>query len=381
MSSILSLRHLRALAAFVVPLLANGCAASASTSVGQATTTAAAASPAAKDAAEAPKEETKPEAAPEETKPLMADTLPDAPPLADVVADAKGRGAPILLYFSTTWCEPCKVLDEKVFPNAEVAHSLESWRFQKYDAEKGAGVEAAKTFGVRSYPTLVALSPDGREVDRLNAPLSPNAFINRTRPLAEIARKGPISEADAATERDLRRLMAAAHVAERADRISEARAFYQAVIRIDSAGQIGAGPEASVALMRLSARTAVRKDHAARLKKHLVIYRDAPAAGAALEGLAALVPESLPMNKALVHSVGMRVMKARASDAWALDRLAMALDRLDDAEGAAAVRAAAATAPRERLSPDAHIAATMLRDPLEPSPLDQLMSATKPRKR
>src|SRR5262249_53507489 len=61
---------------------------------------------------------------------------PQPPPqFADVIADARSRDLPILVFFSSTKSEASKTLDSQVLPNPDVARSLESWRFQKYEVE------------------------------------------------------------------------------------------------------------------------------------------------------------------------------------------------------------------------------------------------------
>jgi thioredoxin-like negative regulator of GroEL len=353
--------------AFVlVPVLCGGCASSASVNVvSQTKTTSAVATT--KPAEETPAPPAETPAAPEETDALQT-------PLSLVIAEATSKRMPVLLYFGTTWCEPCKVLDEKVLPNPEVADALLRWRFQKYDAEKDYGGDAALRFRVNSFPTLIVLNPAGNEVDRMNASTDPKAFLAQLNRFLEPGRQGPLTDAEVHTNREPRRLLAAAHVAERADRPVAARMFYKAAIKADVGGRDGSGPEASVALMKLNARSVVRKDHAARLKKYLERYRDSAAAGSALEGLAALVPESLPVPMKLVRQAGAALVQARANDAWALERLGAALERLGDLEGAEAARAAATTAPRKELTAPAIISATRLHDPLEPSPMEILSS-------
>jgi thiol-disulfide isomerase/thioredoxin len=348
--------------------LVNGCAASGAIAVGKAQTTAAETPKAADPPAETPKAD--PPAEPADDGEPGVQT-----PFSQVVREARARGVPILLYFHTEWCEPCKTIASDVLPNEDVQAALGNWRFQEYDAEKDYGGDAALRFMVSSFPTLITISPNGEEVDRTYAPTEPDALRRRLARWLEPARKGPLATAEVRTNHEPLRLLAAAHVAERADRPVAAREFYKATIRADVGGRDGAGPEASVTLMKLKARSVVRKDHAARLRRHLERYQDSEAAGIALEGLGALAPESLPVPMKLLRRAGAAVQTARANDAWGLDRLALALDRLGDAEGAASAREAAAKAPRKELPVMAQIFAKRLHDPLEPSPQDVLAGA------
>jgi tetratricopeptide (TPR) repeat protein len=47
----------------------------------------------------------------------------------------------------------------------------------KIDAEKGEGIELARKFGVRGFPTILLVSPAGDEIDRLVGYLPPQPFI------------------------------------------------------------------------------------------------------------------------------------------------------------------------------------------------------------
>src|SRR5437879_13699157 len=89
------------------------------------------------------------------------------PPLAEVIAAAKQRKAPIFLDVYTDWCGPCARLEREVFPRPEVKAALAGYRVQRYDAERGAGVEVAAKYHVQSYPSLLVLFPDGTLLERV----------------------------------------------------------------------------------------------------------------------------------------------------------------------------------------------------------------------
>ena len=69
----------------------------------------------------------------------------------------------------TSWCGPCKVMSETVFPDAEVGEYFNA-RFVsfKLDAEDIAidGPRISNTYDIRAYPTLLFLNPDGTEIGR-----------------------------------------------------------------------------------------------------------------------------------------------------------------------------------------------------------------------
>jgi thiol-disulfide isomerase/thioredoxin len=83
-----------------------------------------------------------------------------APPLAELLARARAAKKPLLLDFSAVWCQPCKLLDAEL-DKPENQQRLERFVFQPYDAERGAGAEAAARFGVTGYPTLLVVDENG----------------------------------------------------------------------------------------------------------------------------------------------------------------------------------------------------------------------------
>ncbi len=89
-------------------------------------------------------------------------------PSYDIVLREAGKDKrPILLDFYTTWCGPCKWMDQDVFEMEAVANLLnENFVNVKIDAEKGEGPELTQKFEVNGYPSLVFLNSKGEVVER-----------------------------------------------------------------------------------------------------------------------------------------------------------------------------------------------------------------------
>lgn len=87
-------------------------------------------------------------------------------PFADAAALAKQEQKIVLVDFFTTWCGPCKKLDATTWKDATVqAWLAEHTIALKIDAEKEP--DLAQRFGVRAYPSIVLVKPDGTVVDSL----------------------------------------------------------------------------------------------------------------------------------------------------------------------------------------------------------------------
>jgi thioredoxin-related protein len=94
----------------------------------------------------------------------------------DAVAKASKEKKFIFIDFFTTWCGPCKMMDQGTFPDANVQKWLtEKAVAVKYDAERE--IALADKFRIESYPTLLFLKPDGSEFDRIGGYVTPDEFM------------------------------------------------------------------------------------------------------------------------------------------------------------------------------------------------------------
>lgn len=86
----------------------------------------------------------------------------DNRPMKEVLEKAKKEGKMVFVDCYTTWCGPCKVLANNVFPQKEVGDFFNP-RFVslKLDMEKGEGPEMSKKWDVGAYPTLIFMNSDG----------------------------------------------------------------------------------------------------------------------------------------------------------------------------------------------------------------------------
>lgn len=65
----------------------------------------------------------------------------------------------------TTWCGPCKLLQKRVFPDANLG-ALFNKEFinVKIDMESGEGPSLATKYPVRGYPTLFFIDPNSGKI-------------------------------------------------------------------------------------------------------------------------------------------------------------------------------------------------------------------------
>ena len=66
--------------------------------------------------------------------------------------------------FETTWCGPCKVMDEWVYTADGVVEAAQSVVSVKVDGDER--LDLKERFGVTGFPTMILLDADGEEVGR-----------------------------------------------------------------------------------------------------------------------------------------------------------------------------------------------------------------------
>ncbi len=91
----------------------------------------------------------------------------DSKKLGPILERAEEFDKLVFVDFYTTWCMPCRMMDEDVFPNKEIGDFMnENFINYKVNAEKGNGVNLKTLYNVNVYPTLIFLDSKGRELVR-----------------------------------------------------------------------------------------------------------------------------------------------------------------------------------------------------------------------
>ena len=91
-------------------------------------------------------------------------------------AQAKAEDKLVLLYFTTDWCAPCRVMETTTFMQPEVA----TWVAEHTVAIKVDGdiqPSFAKRYNVKAYPTQLYVSPDATLLERVVGLVDDEAFL------------------------------------------------------------------------------------------------------------------------------------------------------------------------------------------------------------
>lgn len=96
----------------------------------------------------------------------------------DVLAKAKKENKIIFVDGFATWCGPCKWMAKNVFTDKNVGDFYnKTFVNLKLDLEKGEGVDFAKKYGIKGYPTLYFIDGDGNLVHQFLGGMDKDNFL------------------------------------------------------------------------------------------------------------------------------------------------------------------------------------------------------------
>ena len=81
------------------------------------------------------------------------------------VKQAVSQKKPLLIDFETTWCGPCKQMDQRVYNADLVVEKSLNIKAVKVDGDESR--DLVKQFHVNAYPTIILIGTDGKEMRRL----------------------------------------------------------------------------------------------------------------------------------------------------------------------------------------------------------------------
>lgn len=109
----------------------------------------------------------------------------------EILSQAKKENKLVFIDVYTSWCGPCKMMAAEVFPQQIVGDKFNaSFINYKIDAEKGEGVQIAKQFEVKAFPTYLFVNGDGQLIYRTSGYMPAASFLNEAN-IAQKAKNDP----------------------------------------------------------------------------------------------------------------------------------------------------------------------------------------------
>ena len=102
---------------------------------------------------------------------------------------AQASGKPVVVVFSASWCPPCQVMKNEVYPSAAVKDFRNRFEWAYLDIDEPENAAIAERFGVNGIPHIQFLNQQGKSLGNQVGSTTPEEFAKR---LDKVLRKaGP----------------------------------------------------------------------------------------------------------------------------------------------------------------------------------------------
>jgi thioredoxin 1 len=98
--------------------------------------------------------------------------------MEQMLAQAKSQKKILFVDVYTTWCGPCKWMDENTFSDARVGEKFnKTFLNYKVDGDSFEGVNVGIIYRVDSYPTYLFIGTDGKVIHRIEGTMSAEGLV------------------------------------------------------------------------------------------------------------------------------------------------------------------------------------------------------------
>ncbi|OGQ23212.1 MAG: hypothetical protein A3I05_07795 [Deltaproteobacteria bacterium RIFCSPLOWO2_02_FULL_44_10] len=97
----------------------------------------------------------------------------------EAVSETEKRRSLLFVEVSTQWCQYCKYVEERIFPDPKVQETLASFVLLHLDGDLPETQSFIEKFHAVGFPTYILFSSDLKELTRLNTIATPEEFLSR----------------------------------------------------------------------------------------------------------------------------------------------------------------------------------------------------------
>ncbi|MBA4851122.1 thioredoxin family protein [Emticicia sp. BO119] len=99
--------------------------------------------------------------------------------MQQILAEAKAKKQIIFVDVYTTWCGPCKWMDENTFIDKRVSEKFNKQFINfKVDGDTSEGQVVRNLYKVGAYPTYLFIAPEGKVLHRIEGVMPPQVFMD-----------------------------------------------------------------------------------------------------------------------------------------------------------------------------------------------------------
>lgn len=96
----------------------------------------------------------------------------------EALAASEKENIPLMIDFYTSWCKPCKKLDKEVYGHSDFTPYTKSMACVKVNFETEEGKKIGEKYNVKSFPTVVFLDSEGKEIERITSYFAKDRYMS-----------------------------------------------------------------------------------------------------------------------------------------------------------------------------------------------------------